>query len=103
MIGKAVKRDHATVVHAGKMHETYMQYYPLYFKMYNSAEYIVAKSRNANIKLPPDSMAFMRSEIAILEEKLKKSKEQINKLRHVIKLYGEAVSTVNSIKEEGVE
>lgn len=103
MIGKAVKRDHATVVHAGKMHETYMQYYPLYFKMYNSAEYVVTKSRNGNIKLPPDSTAYMRNEITILEEKLRKSREEINKLRSIIKLYGDAISMVNNIKEEGVE
>lgn len=103
MIGKAVGRDHATVVHAGKMHQTYVDYYPLYMKMYNTAEYVVRKSRNGNVELPHDSTAYMRNEILMLEEKLKKSKEEINKLRNIIKLYGDAVSAVSSINEEGVE
>lgn len=103
MIGKAVGRDHATVVHAGKMHQTYLDYYPLYLKMYNTAQYVVSKSRNGNIELPRDSMAYMKNEILILEEKLKKSKKVINKLRNIIKLYGDAISSVSDINKEGVE
>lgn len=99
MIGKAIGKNHSTVIHQAKMHEVYMTSFSNYGAMYNACCRVLTKSIR-RIKVEKfDPKTELDNYINQLETELKASKEQIAKLRKVIIMYSHSIT---SQKEEGV-
>ena len=98
MIGKAIGKNHSTVIHQAKMHEVYMTSFSNYGAMYNACCRVLTKSIRRIRTEKFDPKAELDNYINQLETELKASKDQIAKLRRVIVMYSHSIS---SQKEEG--
>ena len=115
-IGKIISRDHATVLHAQKVHKNNYMFNKTYREIYDSISCVISEKINkqteeiealmfkrlakSDIKLYTDSMVFMYKKRLEIEHKRHKNqtdsfKKEIKILRKQLKIHQERAENLN--------
>lgn len=101
MIGKAIGKDHATVVHQSKMHEVYLQSFPEYKGMFDLCCDFLRNNFSSDGSTLESRLAISHKE---LKAELKVCKKKIKHLRQLVMMYSRALTANNiDIKKEGAK